>query len=136
MARGLGIGPAILVSCLVFSVLELAVPLTPDEVAVAAPLLALVFAARALGSTTYNITQVSLRQALTPHRLMGRMNASMRFVVWGVIPLGSLAGGLLGSHFGLRPTLVVAALGGLLAPLWIALSPTRRLVEQPKPIDA
>ncbi len=123
MARGLGIGPAILVSCLVFSVLELAVPLTPDEVAVAAPLLALVFAARALGSTTYNITQVSLRQAVTPDGLLGRMNASMRFVVWGTMPFGSFIGGVLGTALGLRATLWIAAAGGLIAVLWILLSP-------------
>ncbi|HET9906380.1 MAG TPA: hypothetical protein VFQ23_07055 [Anaerolineales bacterium] len=48
----------------------------------------------------YNITQVSLRQSIIPLRLQGRMNASMRFLVWGTIPLGSLAGGALGEVIG------------------------------------
>ncbi|MGC8486661.1 MAG: MFS transporter [Clostridia bacterium] len=136
LASRFGVGPVILGGIAVSAVGELLVPLARAPVAYGLPFLVGGSLVVSLGSTVYNITQVSLRQALTPHRLMGRMNASMRFVVWGVIPLGSLAGGLLGSHFGLRPTLVVAALGGLLAPLWIALSPTRRLVEQPKPIDS
>ena len=40
------------------------------------------------GAVAYNITQVSLRQAITPERLQGRMNAAMRWIVWGTIPLG------------------------------------------------
>src|SRR5256885_42146 len=72
------------------------------------------------GGTLYNIDQVSLRQAITPHRLQGRMNASMRFMVWGTMPLGSLAGGVLGTTIGLRSTLLVARIGGLLAVLWVS----------------
>ena len=50
------------------------------------------------GGVVYNITQVSLRQAITPERLQGRMNAVMRFLVWGALPLGSLVGGALASR--------------------------------------
>ena len=49
-----------------------------------------------LQGTIYNITQVSLRQAIVPDRLQGRMNATMRFIVWGTVPLGALLGGALG----------------------------------------
>jgi hypothetical protein len=51
----------------------------------------------------YNITQVSFRQLLCPERLLGRMNATIRFAVWGTIPIGALIGGTLGSTIGLRP---------------------------------
>ena len=82
----------------------------------------------------YNITQVSLRQAITPERIQGRMNSVMRFLVWGTIPLGSLAGGALGSTIGLRETLFVGAAGGLLAGLPIMLSRAQRsLVRIPDP---
>jgi hypothetical protein len=84
-----------------------------------------------MGSTIYNINQVSLRQTITPDRLLGRMNASMRFIVWGTIPIGALIGGKLGSAIGLRPTLVVSALGAMLSALWIYFSPVRLLREQP-----
>jgi predicted MFS family arabinose efflux permease len=79
----------------------------------------------------YNINQVSFRQAITPDRLQGRMNASVRFIVWGTIPIGSLVGGALGEAVGLRPTLVVGAAGALLALLWVLFSPVRSLREPP-----
>lgn len=89
----------------------------------------------AFGGTVYNINQVSLRQTITPHRLLGRMNASMRFIVWGTIPVGALIGGFLGGAIGLRPTLVIGSFGALLAPLWIYFSPVRKLKTQPEPIE-
>ncbi len=46
----------------------------------------------------YNVNQVSLRQAITPDRMLGRMNATMRFIVWGTIPIGALVGGVLGER--------------------------------------
>jgi len=88
-----------------------------------------------LGTPIYNINQVSLRQVITPNRLQGRMNATMRTIVWGTIPVGSLLGGIFSTSLGIVPTLTV---GGLIAGgsfLWIALGPTFNLVKQPKPID-
>lgn len=83
----------------------------------------------------YNINQVSLRQAITPHRLQGRMNATMRFLVWGTMPLGGLLGGALGEGLGLRAAIAVSAAGGLLAVLWVALSPVRALQTIPEPAE-
>ena len=83
----------------------------------------------------YNIVQVSYRQAICPPRLQGRMNSVMRFVVWGTIPVGTLLGGALGSTIGLRETIVVGAVGGGLAVLWIVFSPQRHLREMPEPIE-
>ena len=85
----------------------------------------------ALGGPVYNINQVSLRQAITPYRLQGRMNASMRFLVWGTMPVGSVAGGILGTVLGLRPTLLIGGLGGTLAFLWVALSPVPGVTTMP-----
>jgi MFS family permease len=79
----------------------------------------------------YNITQVSFRQLLCPERLLGRMNATIRFAVWGTIPIGSLLGGILGSTIGLRPTLWVAVAGSLLAVLPVFFSPLRTMRELP-----
>lgn len=83
----------------------------------------------------YNINQVSLRQAITPHRLQGRMNATMRFLVWGTMPLGGLLGGALGEALGLRVAIAVSAAGGLLAFLWVAFSPVRGLRAIPEPAE-
>lgn len=83
----------------------------------------------------YNIVQVSYRQAICPTRLQGRMNSVMRFMVWGTIPLGTLAGGALATWIGLRETIVVGAMGGGLAFLWLLFSPQRYLLEMPEPVE-
>ena len=75
----------------------------------------------------YGIDRVSLLQAGTPDGLLGRMNASIRFIEWSMILLGLLLGGVLGETIGLRAALFCAFGGQLLAPLWLALSPVRVL---------
>ncbi len=89
----------------------------------------------AFSIVVYNIVQVSYRQAICPPRLQGRMNSVMRFIVWGTIPIGTLAGGALGSWIGLRETIVIGGLGGSLAVLWIVFSPQRQLRDMPEPIE-
>jgi MFS family permease len=84
-----------------------------------------------VGVVMYNITQVSFRQGLCPPDLLGRMNATMRFLVWGTLPLGGVIGGALGTVIGVRATLLVAAVGGTLAFLPVFLSPLRRMRELP-----
>ena len=79
------------------------------------------------GGILFNVTAISLMQAITPDRLLGRANASRRFLVWGVIPLGDLAGGALASTIGLRETMFVGAIGAPLAVVPILLSPIRSL---------
>jgi hypothetical protein len=59
--------------------------------------------------------------------LRGRVNATMRCLVWGTMPLGALAGGALGEVIGLRTTIVVAGKGMLLACVWVVVSPVWRL---------
>jgi MFS family permease len=109
------------------------IPLAPPSNAL--PLLIVGYLVFGFGGTLYNIGQVSLRQAITPDRLQGRMNASMRFMVWGTMPFGFLTGGILGSAIGLRPTLFVGAIGGLLAIPWLTTRPILELQEIPEPID-
>ena len=86
-------------------------------------------------AVAYNITQISFRQAICPERMQGRMNAVIRFMVWGTMPVGALLGGALGTWFGLRTALWVAALGALLTFLPILLSPVPKLRELPEPVD-
>jgi len=83
----------------------------------------------------YNINQVSLRQAITPHRLQGRMNATMRFLVMGTMPLGGLVGGALGDVLPLRQAIAIAAAGGMVGFLWVLLSPVRSLRAIPESIE-
>jgi MFS family permease len=83
------------------------------------------------GACIYDIAQISLRQAVTPAALLGRMNATVRFVNWGPIPVGAFMGGLLGQTIGLRPTLWVAAAGSLLPAIPLLLSKIRSLRDLP-----
>jgi MFS family permease len=85
-----------------------------------------------LGSVVYNVNQASFRQLLCPPRLLGRMNATIRFIVWGTIPLGGLLGGVLGSWLGDRQAIWVGAVGVALAPTWLLLSPLLRLRDAPE----
>ncbi len=75
------------------------------------------------GIAIYNINQISLRQHLTPDSMLGRMNATIRFLIWGTIPIGTFIGGISGSQLGIRPTLLIAGIGYLLCCLPLFLSP-------------
>src|SRR6266849_5489796 len=130
VAKRLGVGRTIVGASLLTGLATVPVAAASAETAW---LLILSTMLGSVASPIYNINQVSLRQAITPHRLQGRMNATMRFLVWGTMPLGGLLGGVLGASFGLRAAIAVAAAGGLLAFPWVALSPVRTLRAIPDP---
>src|SRR5438876_5373007 len=88
-----------------------------------------------IGVVVYNINQVSLRQAIVPKSVQGRMNASMRWIVWGTIPAGAIAGGALAEVFGLREAIVIGVIGGIFSFLWVFLSPVRSLKHVPEPME-
>ena len=86
-----------------------------------------------IGNPIYNINQVSLRQIITPNRLQGRMNATMRTIVWGTIPVGSFLGGIFSASLGIVPTLIIGSLISGASFLWIVLGPIFKLSKQPEP---
>jgi len=89
------------------------------------------FFAMAASGTLYNINQVSLRQALTPPEMSGRMNATMRWFVWGTIPIGALLGGIIGTNLGLREALIIGGIGGTLAFIPLLFGPVWKIKEMP-----
>ena len=129
-----GIGPTTIVMAAFFGPTMILYAVAPAGNA-AVPLLVTAQLIFGFTMVVYNIVQVSYRQAICPPRLQGRMNSVMRFIVWGTIPLGTLVGGALASWIGLRETIVVGALGGGLAVLWIVFSPQRHLRDMPEPVD-
>lgn len=128
-ARRLGQARTIVVSLLVTEPLAVLVPVADRGWTLG--LAAVGLFASGYGVVVYNVAQVSFRQAVCPDRLLGRMNASVRFLVWGAIPLGGLLGGALGEAVGSRATLVVAAAGTVLGPVWLLASPLRRMRDVP-----
>lgn len=73
----------------------------------------------AIAVPIYNVNQVSYRQALVDVRMQGRMNATMRTLVWGTLPLGALVGGYLGGAVGIPATIAIGAALCCLAALWL-----------------
>lgn len=126
-ARRLGLGRAIVAGGILMGWAFLLLPAASPETAL--PLLIAFVFVMAFGIPVYNINQRSLRQALTPDAMLGRMTASMRFLVWGTIPLGAFLGGVLGNAIGIVPTLWLAAAGTSLAFVSVLLSPVRRLTS-------
>jgi MFS family permease len=129
IADRVGQGPAIWMSALAFAPTAFVAPFLHRDWT-----LVLYAASQILmwgAVVVYNITQVSFRQALCPPHLLGRMNATMRFLVWGTMPLGGLLGGVLGAAIGVRATLLVVAIGSCLTFLPVYFSPLRRMRELP-----
>jgi MFS family permease len=107
------------------------VPLARGPQASAVALLAAAHFVTALGIQLHGVNLMALRQAVTPHRLQGRMNASFRYVNLLGACLGSLAAGALAERVGIRATLTVGVCGLLLPFLRLFFSPVRHLREVP-----
>jgi len=85
-----------------------------------------------LVTVIYNVNQVSLRQSITPDHLQGKMNATVRFLVWGVFPIGGLTGGILGDVIGLRATILISGIGMLVSVVWVLFSPVKEVITLPE----
>jgi len=100
--------------------------------------LALLFLAQfgsGFGVMILDISGGGIQQALVPDRLRSRVSGAYMVVNYGVRPLGALAGGALGAWIGLRPTLWIAAVGGLTGVLFAFASPLPRLRELPDTVE-
>jgi MFS family permease len=130
LTRRLGAGRAMVLGLLLGSTTGFLIPLAQGPTLLS--LILLILAQLGDGAdTVFQINQLSLRQAITPERLLGRVNASMHFVGQGAMLLGALVGGLLGDTIGVRPTLLVGAGGSLLVAVMLALSPLRGVTADP-----
>lgn len=123
IVRWLGEARAIPVSAIAFSTIACMLPLAATFPAFAFGLLVVQGFVGAFAVLVYNITQVTFRQRITPGRLLGRMNASVRFCVWGVMPIAALLAGGLGTWLGVVPTMWIGAVGQLLSALCVVIGP-------------
>lgn len=131
IAKRFGIGSTIVGMQILTGISRLLIPLAGGPLVVLAGTLMLSQFLLGVARPVFNITQLSLRQAITPDRLQGRVNATMRFVMWGVTPFGALIGGLLAESIGLQATMLMAGTGVLLAFMWVFFSPLREVRKQP-----
>jgi MFS family permease len=130
MARWLGSARVIWFSILVFGLPQFLPALAKPGWRVA--LVPIGFATAFFAGVVYNVAQISYRQAICPPRLTGRMNAAVRWIVWGTMPLGALIGGALGTAIGVRPTLWIGLVGSWAAGFWVYFSPLRGMRDVPQ----
>lgn len=133
--RVLGLSGAIIGGLFLFGGAALLIPLAPRFLPVAVPMLMLAAFGMSLGGQVCSVNVLTTRQTVTPDALLGRVNASFRFVALGVSPLGSLLGGLLGQVLGLRSALFIAIGAMFLGPLIVLLSPVRGVRRIPDPTE-
>ncbi|HYJ50937.1 MAG TPA: MFS transporter, partial [Microbacterium sp.] len=131
IVRWIGEARSIPISSIGFSVVGLFLPLAAMVPPVAFPLLVAQGFVVSFTVLLYNITQVTFRQRITPPRLLGRMNASVRFVVWGVMPIAALLSGLLGTWLGVVATMWIGAIGQLFSALFVVTGPFWRMRDLP-----
>jgi MFS family permease len=129
--RALGLGRAMAVAILGVSGGPLLLLVPHDAGPAAMGFLIAAWLAHGCGICIWNVNTITLRQAVTPMRLLARMNATYRMLLFGALPAGAMAGGLLGSALGLRTALVISAVALTSPVLWIFFSPVFRLTEMP-----
>ncbi len=91
----------------------------------------------AFGAMIFFINYLTLRQAATPDHLRGRVTSTLIFLAMVLSPLGSLLGGFMGEYFGLRATIAIVGVGGLLlgvVMMWT--SPLRAMKVLPEPVSS
>jgi MFS family permease len=131
LGRRIGAARIIWLAILVFGMTGLLVPLAYPGWRLA--LFPVGWAGFNFTTVIYNISQLTYRQAICPPELLGRMNAAVRWIVWGVLPFGGLLGGVLGANLGIRPALWVAFTGSWAAGFLVFFSPLRRMRNFPDP---
>ena len=135
VARRIGIGPSFIVGALLFVAMFVIRGLAMGTAEAIVFALAISQLVGLFGASLFNVNGPSLRQALTPPHLLGRVNASYRFLAWGTGPLGALLGGVLGELFGLRIALLITGLASIvvLPILFASPLPSTRAVPAPQP---
>ncbi|NEM90833.1 MFS transporter [Galbitalea soli] len=137
LARWIGEGRVIVVSAIAYGLVFILVPVAS---LLHGPAAVVVLSAGEFVTgfmvLVYNITQVTMRQRLCPPRLLGRMNASIRCFVWGVMPIAALISGAIAGGIGLVPTLWIAFAGGLGAAVFVLFSPLTGMRVLPTELDA
>jgi MFS family permease len=136
LSRRFGLGRTALAAAVLLGLSPLFLPFARPQHPLAAPVF--LIAAAIIGATGDLILEVnlgSLRQAVSPDRLLGRIGASERFFVLLIRIPAAVLGGYLGAHLGLRATIAIGAAGHGLIFVWLALSPLRSLREVPPAVE-
>ena len=130
-----GVGRAIVIGVVIVGLSDLATPVVGGSAIAIIGVLTAASFLFSIGATISGVALVSLRQAVTPIPLQGRMNGAMNSLEIGLVPIGALIGGVLGQAMGMREILFLAAAGEIAAVLWVLFSPVWSQRDLPKPSD-
>ena len=126
-----GLGPVMIAALFLETLSRLLLPFAAGDPIQAAMVLAASQAILGLTVPLWTVSASSLQQAVTPERLLGRVNSATRFVGWGVAPPAAFGAGLLADAIGLRATLFTSAVIAAVAFVYLWASPVRRF-RQPE----
>jgi MFS family permease len=115
----IGLGNALIFSFILAPLPLLLVPLSPGPPGISMALLTVAEFGSGVGVMVLDVGLGSLQAAVIPDQLRSRVWGAILFVNWGVRPLGALGGGFLASSIGIRPTMWIAAIGGVAGVLWL-----------------
>ncbi|MER8043045.1 MFS transporter [Streptomyces sp. NPDC094032] len=132
VVRAIGVGPSVVTGFVAFTLPLLLIPLAGGPLPLVIGLLFVAEFLSCAGVMVADIAAGSFQMALIPDAIRSRVMGAFRTLNHGFRPLGALAGGLLGTAFGLRPTLWLATAGAVLAVLWVLPSPLARLRDLPE----
>ncbi len=135
ISRRIGVGPAYVLGMVLFPAPLILVPLAGGPHWLVLAMLFLAEFGAGLGVMLLDITIGAIFQAMVPDGVRARFTGAFMTVNYGVRPVGSLVGGLLGAAIGLRPTLWIATIGALLGILPVVLSPFPRMRELPDEVS-
>jgi len=135
IARRIGVGQTVIAGRVMFALCGAPVPLAVLVPSIALPMVVMAEFLQWLSLLICTVNAMSVRQAITPDRYLGRINATSKFLAGGMIPIGSLLGGALGEVIGVKATLVVGIVGFFFAAILVYFSPLRQLTEQPEPLE-
>jgi MFS family permease len=132
LAARIGLGKAMIFSFILAPLPLILVPLAQGPPAVSMALLSAAEFFSGLGVMILDVGLFSLQAAVIPDQLRSRVWGATLFVNWGIRPIGALGGGILAGAIGLRPTMWIAALGGLAGVLWLLPSPMSQVRDVPE----
>ena len=132
IGRRMGVGPAFALGSLLFPAPLVLVPLAGGPRWLVVACLFTAEFVSGFGVMVLDISINAIKAAVIPDRLRARVSGAYQVVNYGVRPIGSLVGGLLGAWIGLRTTLWIGALGATAGVLWLLPSPLTRLRELPE----
>jgi MFS family permease len=132
ISRRIGIGPAFLLGCFLFPAPLVLVPAAGGPHLLVLGFLFVAEFISGVGLMLLDILAGTITAAIVPTAMRSRVSGAFMVVNYGVRPVGTTLGGILGSTIGVRSTLWIATLGQLLGMLWLLPSPIRSLHDVPE----